>query len=102
KFGGGRAEGAGGTAGFFDAALLVIDDLGTEMVTAFVQSALYDVINTRLLNGSKTIINANLTSERLTERYLPQTCSRLLGEYKMLHFFGPDLRMARRKSGFKI
>ena len=90
------------TSVFFNADLLIVDDLGTEMVTAYVQSVLYDLINTRLTRGVKTIINANLSSEQLTGRYLPQTCSRLLGEYRMLHFFGPDLRMVKHTSKFGV
>jgi len=77
---------------YYDSELLIIDDLGTEMTTALVQSALYDIINTRLINGRKMIINANFTTHELPQIYMPQICSRLLGEFKQLHFFGPDLR----------
>lgn len=77
---------------YYDSELLIIDDLGTEMTTAFVQSALYDIINTRLVNGRKMIINANFTTNELAQVYMPQICSRLLGEFKQLHFFGPDVR----------
>ena len=90
------------TSVFFNADLLIVDDLGTEMVTAYVQSVLYDLINTRLTRGVKTVINANLSAEQLEKRYLPQTCSRLLGVYRMLHFFGPDLRMVKHTSKFGV
>ncbi len=33
--------------------LLILDDLGTEMTTAFVQSALYQLLNGRLLAGKE-------------------------------------------------
>ena len=78
---------------YYDSELLIIDDLGTEMTTAFVQSALYDIINTRLVAGRKMIINANFTAHELSQVYMPQICSRLLGEFKQLHFFGPDVRV---------
>lgn len=78
---------------YYNSELLIIDDLGTEMTTAFVQSALYDVINTRLTTGRKMIINANFTAHELSQVYMPQICSRLLGEFKQLHFFGPDIRL---------
>jgi len=78
---------------YYESELLIIDDLGTEMTTAFVQSALYDIINTRLVTGRKMIINANFTAHELSQVYMPQICSRLLGEFKQLHFFGPDVRM---------
>ncbi len=87
---------------FYEAELLIIDDLGTEMTTAFVQSMMYDVINQRLLTTRKTIINANLTAQELRSRYMPQICSRLLGDFKQLHFFGPDLRLQKSKGGFTL
>ena len=45
--------------------LLIVDDLGTEMVTSFVQSALYQLVNGRLISGKKTVINTNLTPRQL-------------------------------------
>jgi DNA replication protein DnaC len=78
---------------YYESELLIIDDLGTEMTNAFVQSSLYDIINTRLVNNRKMIINGNFTADELSRIYMPQICSRLLGEFKQLHFFGPDVRM---------
>ena len=43
--------------------LLILDDLGTEMVTTFVQSALYQIINGRLLEKKSTIVSTNLMPE---------------------------------------
>ena len=77
--------------------LLIVDDLGTEMVTSFVQSALYQLINGRLLAGKKTVINTNLAPRQLGERYSPQVQSRLEGEYRVLPFFGEDIRKLRRR-----
>ena len=77
--------------------LLIVDDLGTEMVTSFVQSALYQLVNGRLISGKKTVINTNLTPRQLGERYLPQVQSRLEGEYRILPFFGEDIRKLRRR-----
>ena len=77
--------------------LLIVDDLGTEMVTSFVQSALYQLVNGRLLAGKKTVINTNLAPRQLGERYSPQVQSRLEGEYRVLPFFGDDIRKLRRK-----
>ena len=80
-----------------DCDLLIVDDLGTEMVTSFVQSALYQLINGRLLAGKKTVINTNLAPRQLGERYSPQVQSRLEGEYRVLPFFGEDIRKLRRR-----
>lgn len=82
-----------------DCDLLIVDDLGTEMVNAFVQSALYQLINGRLVNGKKTVINTNLSPRQIGERYSPQILSRLEGEYSILPFFGDDIRRLKREQG---
>ncbi len=77
--------------------LLIVDDLGTEMLTSMVSSALYTLINTRLINGKKTIINSNLSWDELDKRYTPQVASRLKGEYVVLNFCGRDIRLKKRE-----
>ncbi|MEG1719112.1 MAG: ATP-binding protein [Clostridia bacterium] len=72
--------------------LLIIDDLGTEMTTSFSESALYNIINTRLIKRNPTIISSNVTSVTLNERYTQQLVSRLTGEYVILQFIGEDIR----------
>ena len=72
--------------------LMILDDLGTEMTTSMSQSALYTLINNRLVNRKKSIISTNLTNEELTQRYSPQISSRLLGEFQRLPFVGEDIR----------
>jgi len=75
--------------------LLIIDDLGTEMTTTFTVSALYEIINTRLVAGRKTIVSSNLTIQELRRRYTEQIMSRLEGEYQVLTFRGDDIRKKR-------
>jgi len=77
---------------FLECDLLIIDDLGTEMTTAFTMEVLYDIINTRLLTGKKTLINSNLTIDELRRRYSVQILARLEGEYQVLTFYGSDIR----------
>jgi DNA replication protein DnaC len=72
--------------------LLVLDDLGSEMTVPSVQSALYHIVNTRLLEERHTIISTNLKLGELQHRYSPQVCSRLEGEYKIFTFAGEDIR----------
>ena len=79
--------------------LLIVDDLGTEMNTAFVQSALYQLINGRLIRGKKTVISTNLNPEELGNRYGKALQSRLEGEYRILPFFGEDIRKLKRQRG---
>lgn len=76
--------------------LLILDDLGSELTTQFVQSALYELINTRLVAGKHTVISSNLTMEDAARRYSPQISSRLAGEYHVLHFFGDDIRLLKK------
>ena len=77
--------------------LLILDDLGTEMTTSFTISALYEIINTRLVTGRKTIVNSNLSLYELNRRYTEQIMSRLEGEYQILTFRGDDIRKKRNR-----
>lgn len=77
--------------------LLIIDDMGTEMGTAFTVSALYNLINNRLMAHRPMIVNTNLLPDELKKRYSPAVASRLLGEFKQLRFFGDDIRMLKSR-----
>ena len=81
---------------YFDCDLLVIDDLGTEMTTAFTVAALYNLINMRLVNKKSTIITSNLTSESISSRYSMQIASRLDGDYVKVEFIGKDIRKVKQ------
>lgn len=78
--------------------LLILDDLGTEMRTAFTISALYQIVNTRLMERRSTILNTNLEPCELSGRYSPQIASRIEGEYQILSFFGEDIRQLRKEN----
>ena len=67
------------------------------MTTQFTMSALYQVINARLMDGKSTIISTNLTRDALSARYSPAICSRILGMYQLLQFLGNDLRQENTK-----
>lgn len=76
--------------------LMILDDLGTEMITPMSTSALYTLINTRLVNGKKTIISTNCTLDELQKKYSAQICSRIQGEFLHLPFVGKDIRLIRK------
>ena len=76
--------------------LLIIDDLGTEMTTQFTVSALYQVVNGRLLSGRPTIVSTNLPDTELETRYSAQIASRLLGAYTLYQFCGSDVRLLKK------
>ncbi|MCD7838111.1 MAG: ATP-binding protein [Clostridiales bacterium] len=77
--------------------LLILDDLGSEMTTPFVQSALYNLVNSRLISSRATVISTNLTLEEISGRYSMQAASRLRGEYQLLQFQGPDIRQLKNR-----
>ena len=75
--------------------LLIIDDLGTEMPGQFVTSALYSLVNDRLLAGKPMIISTNLNTEDLARRYSSQIASRLRGSFTRVAFLGEDIRVKK-------
>lgn len=77
--------------------LLVLDDLGSELTTPFVQSALYQLLNQRMLTGKHTVISSNLDMDEVRGRYVGQVASRLEGEFQELPFFGRDIRLQRKE-----
>jgi len=77
--------------------LLIIDDLGTEMPGQFTTSALYTLVNDRILAGKATIISTNLTNDELGRRYSPQIVSRLRGNYTRVPFVGDDIRVMKNR-----
>ena len=79
-----------------DCDLMILDDLGTEMISSISTSALYTLLNTRLVNGKKIIISTNCSDEELQKKYTPQIYSRIKGEFLRLPFVGRDIRLIRK------
>ncbi len=79
------------------AGLLILDDLGTELTTAFATSVFYALINTRLMAHRPMIVNTNLQPSEFEKRYSAAVASRLLGEFTPLRFFGDDIRQIKRR-----
>ena len=72
--------------------LLIMDDLGTEMQSAFTVSCLYYLINTRLINEKSMVISTNIDKEEFSRQYTDRITSRLLGEFTVCVFAGTDIR----------
>ena len=72
--------------------LLIIDDLGTELINQFTTSCLYTVINSRLVKKKPTIISTNFTREELRKKYMDRITSRIFGEFLVFPFMGTDIR----------
>ena len=96
KFGENTEESRRKTEKYTACDLLIIDDLGTEMVTQFTISVLYHVVNSRLMERRPTILSTNLSPEEIRSRYSAQIASRILGTYQVLQFLGTDIRMIKK------
>lgn len=81
----------------YDCDLLVIDDLGTENESRFNNSYLFDVINERIINNKKMIINTNLNFKGLEDKYTKRFSSRLIENFTIMLFYGEDIR--KKKMG---
>ena len=76
--------------------LLILDDLGSEMITSLTVSAVYELLNTRLREGKSTVVSSNLSAEEIGRRYSPQIASRLAGSFEELKFTGKDVRLLKK------
>lgn len=81
----------------FNVDLLIIDDLGTENLSAAKFTELFSIINSRMLNpNTKTIISSNYDLEKLAKLYDERVISRLIGQYTGCRFFGDDIRLLKK------
>lgn len=81
---------------YLECDLLIVDDLGTEFVTPFTISTIYNLVNTRENRGLSTIVSTNLSPEELSQKYEDRIYSRLIGSgYRILLFDGPDMRVKK-------
>ncbi len=83
---------ADNTARYTACDLLILDDLGTEVVNQFTLSVLYTVLNSRMNAGLATVISTNLSPAELRKAYNDRITSRLFGEFAIIHFEGVDIR----------
>ncbi len=80
----------------FDADLLIIDDLGTELTNTFTNAEVFNIVNTRILDRKKTIISTNLSPKEISDSYSDRIFSRVFEKFIPIKFFGPDLRWEAR------
>lgn len=76
--------------------LLIIDDLGTEFRTPYVDSILFDLINTAVSENRYMIVSTNLTTDQLESTYSPRITSRIMGNFETVLFFGDDIRLKQK------
>lgn len=75
--------------------LLIIDDLGTEMINSFTESQLFTCIQDRLLAKVGTIISTNFSFDDISRHYSERIFSRLIGNYKLIKIAGEDIRIKK-------
>ncbi len=76
-----------------EADLLILDDLGTEMLSAYTISAFYTLLNTRMSARRPTIFTSNIMDGTILEkRYTEKIASRLAGSCEQFVFLGDDIR----------
>lgn len=96
RFGGRDEEEAKDRAAYIlDCDLLIVDDLGTELINTFTASQLFYCINERLNRKKGTIISTNLALNRMQDEFTERVTSRIMSQYKILPLRGEDLRFIR-------
>lgn len=83
------------TEKYFSSDLLIIDDLGTEAVTSFTVSCLYNIINSRINRGLPIILSTNLSAAEIRKIYNDRITSRIFGEFTIFSFKGKDIRQKK-------
>jgi len=76
--------------------LLIIDDLGTELVNSLTVSQLFLCLNERLLHRKSTIISTNLSLDAIVDIYSERIFSRITSNYTMLKLIGDDIRLKKK------
>ncbi|MBQ5806054.1 MAG: ATP-binding protein, partial [Lachnospiraceae bacterium] len=79
-----------------DCDLLIIDDLGTELINTFTASQLFYCVNERLNRKKGTIISTNLALNRMQDEFTERVTSRIMSQYRIFPLLGDDLRFIRR------
>ena len=78
--------------------LLIIDDVGTEQLSDFSKTELFNLLNTKLLKQKKMLVSTNLALDSLLKTYSERITSRLLGNFTLCKFFGDDIRVKKNFS----
>ncbi len=72
--------------------LLILDDLGAEFPSKLKASFAYDILNERLIQGKKLVINTNLDEDKLAVEYTKRFVSRLFEHFYAMKFTTQDIR----------
>ena len=79
-----------------DVDLLILDDLGSEVMTVVTIASLFDIINHRLITKKPMVISTNLDQNSLMEHYSERIVSRFIASYQIVKFFGRNIRISKK------
>lgn len=88
-------------AGYINAPLLLLDDLGSEpLMQNITVTQLFNLFNERALKGLHTVVSTNLDIAELKERYTERIASRLMDatSWRKLALIGDDVRKRLKRS----
>ena len=78
--------------------LLIIDDLGTELLNTYTSGKFFQIVNERAIHHMSTVISTNLDLSTLKERYTERVASRILSSYEPVRLSGDDIRIRKMLS----
>lgn len=80
----------------YNCELLIVDDLGTELINSFTTSNLFELINQRNLQGKSTVISTNLGLKEIKEKYSERIASRIIESYTIYKIYGDNIRYQKK------
>ena len=75
--------------------LLIIDDLGTELLNNYTSGKFFQIVNERAIHHKSTVISTNLDLATLRERYTERMASRIVSNYETIPLKGDDIRIRK-------
>ena len=79
----------------YNADLLILDDLGTELTNSFTLSQLFEIVNRRNLDSLSTVISTNLSLNQLKDRYQDRIVFRIIERYELCRIYGQNIRTGK-------
>jgi DNA replication protein DnaC len=77
--------------------VLILDDLGAEQVTEFVQSRLFDIVNYRRNHDLPLVVSSNLSINEIGSMYGLRISSRLTEMCNPISLYGQDIRLQKER-----
>ena len=78
-----------------DCDLLILDDLGCEVISSLSCQLLNEILNERIITKKKMIISTNMNMKGIAQKYSDRIASRIYEAFEILHFAGTDIRVQK-------